>query len=41
MTTNHLKTGIQSTPKVLCISNIHQRTDNVQHGVPITKLTAE
>jgi hypothetical protein len=35
MTTSHLKTGVKPTPETLCISNIPQTMDNVQHNVPI------
>jgi hypothetical protein len=35
MTTNHLKTGVESTPETSCTSNIPQTLDNVQHNVLI------
>jgi hypothetical protein len=36
MTTNHLKTGVESTPETSCISNTHQTMVNVQHNVSVT-----
>jgi len=35
MTTSHLKTGEELTLEILCISNIHQTSDNVQHNICI------
>jgi hypothetical protein len=35
MTTNHLKTGIEPTPEIMCISNILQTVDKAQHSVSI------
>jgi hypothetical protein len=35
MTTNYLKTGVESTPETPCLSNIPQTVDNFQQNVPI------
>jgi hypothetical protein len=33
--TNHPKTGVEQTLKMLCISNIPQTMDNAQHNICI------
>jgi hypothetical protein len=33
MTTSHLKMGVEPTFKTLCVSNIPQTMDGVQHNV--------
>jgi hypothetical protein len=35
MTTSHLKMEVESTPRTLCISDIHQATDSVEHSIPV------
>jgi len=38
MTANHLKTGREPSPKTLCISNIPQTKDDVQHNTHILNI---
>jgi hypothetical protein len=35
MTTNHQKMGVEPIPKMLCVSNIPQTMDSVQHSIPV------
>lgn len=38
MTTNHLKMGVEPAPKILCLSSIPQKMDNVQYNIHIVEI---